>query len=732
MNLYKDISLKSNIDEFRRASKTIEGYTKVFLSAQDDVTELIDVLSTVNLDKVKEVLDDYEGDTRVVNSIRRNYLEMLYNKETITKEMVENEILELKSKGKHNWNSFKLMSGLHWRLFDVSKDEEIISSHLEKLLINTSQLEDFKHTKIFSMQGSNNQGASYYGYCVMKNEFKANSVPQLVYNISDYISVYCYDPATQTHSNETLIDIESATLNDDIVAAFIYASESEIIKNSIVESPVSDIDNCNFFTMRTGRKNNHYKDFVDNRIISFSWKDMQSVEGLAENDIKQFFSNTYGVNSYSQFNNFKNEMKIGDIVLILRSGFKVADIAVITGDVTFNENHPSRYRYYRTVEILAKEVEFDFIFTIQPTITKIRNTDRIEQIKEKLSHLNDIYLKAMTNIETSRDLNFKYFDQEISDADSQDYEFLNNYKQIIIDGAPGTGKSYGVQKEIKANDIIHERVTFYSDYEYYNFVGSILPVLNSDNNLEYKFVQGPFTKLLDESLSNPEEKHYLVIEELTRGNAAAIFGDIFQLLDRDDNGFSEYPISNDNIFNSLQPEVQEFLISNYKGKIILPPNFSIICTINSSDQNVFPLDTAFKRRFDYKIESTKPAPNFEDFTFSIGEIDNISWTNFYQQLNTYILEQLNLKEDKQVGPYFIKNPKDDPDAIFAIQTKLAMYLWNDLHKVYTGSSKSIFTNIHTLADVSNLFVNGTRMQLLAILTDDFKKHFNLNEDTNEY
>lgn len=351
---------------------------------------------------------------------------------------------------------------------------------------------------------------------------------------------------------------------------------------------------------------------------------------------------------------------------------------------------------------------------------------------------------------TKLDINSKTFEQDVAQAfeatvssldkistpEIELREFIvhtiedfieKDYKQLIIDGAPGTGKSYKVNQEVKDNKINHERVTFYQDYEYHNFVGSILPVLN-EGVVSYEFIQGPFTKILNDALSMPEDKHYLIIEELTRGNASAIFGDVFQLLDRDEEGFSEYPITHNSILNSLSPEVSSFLQTNYEGKIVLPPNLSIICTINSSDQNVYPLDTAFKRRFDYEIKSTEvEATGFDNFKihFGKGEDDyaiSIDWIKFQKELNNFILIDLKLKEDKQVGPYFIKNHKEDTGKIESIQTKLAMYLWNDLHKVHTISNQAIFNDkVQTLSKVDELFRTGSEESILNILTPEFQK-----------
>ncbi|MFV0499327.1 MAG: AAA family ATPase [Bacilli bacterium] len=477
----------------------------------------------------------------------------------------------------------------------------------------------------------------------------------------------------------------------------------------------------NFFTMRCGKTNQYFDDFVNNRFIAITWDHLNDIRLLSDQELTQ-----YGIDKYdsklsgSMFKIFRDTMQVGDLVLLIRSGTKMVQLAVITSEMNYDATLPSCYSNYRTIEIIKEDCDLNFVYNVQSTITIIYDDKRKLEVRDNLDNESIIkYNNVMSNIDTNRVFKFKNFDDKPVEV-----KFLNNYKQLIIDGAPGTGKSYGLNLEVETDEINHERVTFYQDYEYHNFVGSILPKLNG-TNVVYEFCKGPFTKLLNDSFNNPEEKHYLIIEELTRGNAAAIFGDIFQLLDRDENGWSMYPITNDNIFTALDDNVQEYLNSreHCKGKVVLPPNFSIICTINSSDQNVYPLDTAFKRRFDYKIKSTKPHDGFTDFEIQFGTMEAISWESFYQELNNFILINMGLKEDKQVGPYFIKS--NDKNA--SIQTKLAMYMWNDLQKVHTMSNVKIFdeSKVQTLYKVDELFITGSKEEILNILTTDFKKHFKL-------
>ena len=161
--------------------------------------------------------------------------------------------------------------------------------------------------------------------------------------------------------------------------------------------------------------------------------------------------------------------------------------------------------------------------------------------------------------------------------------------QVIYYGAPGTGKSYFIKKNMIPDKVVPYRVTFYPDYYYSDFVGGLRP-RNDAGGIDYRFEPGPFAEALKDSFSKPT---YLIIEEINRGNAAAIFGDIFQLLDRK-GGRSEYSITNKELYGYL---VREGVQVPETNKVFLPSNLNILCTMNTADQNVFVLDTAFKRRF---------------------------------------------------------------------------------------------------------------------------------------
>ncbi|WHX66060.1 AAA family ATPase [Peribacillus frigoritolerans] len=324
---------------------------------------------------------------------------------------------------------------------------------------------------------------------------------------------------------------------------------------------------------------------------------------------------------------------------------------------------------------------------------------------------NDTYIKQLNDTQN----------RTHSSAINYYFEFLeylqeNQIKGInrIYFGAPGTGKSYNIEKFIKENGIANYndkidcpnvfRATLHPEFTYTDFVGQVMPVVTpinedgSNTRIEYRFNPQVFTKALKFAIKHSNEPVFLILEEMSRSNVAAVFGDLFQLLDRDENGESEYRI--DNLIIST-----EIFGGNSTKKIYLPNNFFIIGTVNTSDQNVFVMDTAFKRRFEFeyvdandvaKDEKQAPLNNFT-FHFS-GDDDTVDvvfdWINLYRALNDFITNQeeqgLGLSEDKQLGQFFIKfRQNDDSYNYNQFSGKLLEYLWNDVQKV-SYSNVSIF------------------------------------------
>lgn len=260
-------------------------------------------------------------------------------------------------------------------------------------------------------------------------------------------------------------------------------------------------------------------------------------------------------------------------------------------------------------------------------------------------------------------------------------------------GVPGSGKSYTIDNIVENSE--YERVVFHPDYTYSDFVGQIMPRLkrNADGTekLTYEFVPGPFTKALKAAVKNKDSMHYLVIEEINRGNAPAIFGDVFQLLDRNEDGSGKYHITNFDIG-------REVYDGDENAPISIPSNLSILATMNTSDQNVFTLDTAFQRRWNMKyIENNVTEAEHADEKI---EYSNVTWGGFASAVNEEILEynaELSSSEDKQLGAYFVTKAELTSDKF---PEKALKYLWDDAfklerEKIFRPEIKSVGDLVHS-------------------------------------
>ncbi|GHQ69842.1 hypothetical protein VN1233_03980 [Helicobacter pylori] len=270
--------------------------------------------------------------------------------------------------------------------------------------------------------------------------------------------------------------------------------------------------------------------------------------------------------------------------------------------------------------------------------------------------------------------------RSLSDNKIEESVRIDGGKNIILYGVPGSGKSYTLQRDYCNDNSVVEKIVFYPDYSYSDFVGQIMPSVDDSGIVSYKFNPGPFTNILKKAYHNPQIKHVLVIDEINRGNAPAIFGEIFQLLDRlkhDKDGFkkgsSEYAINNMDIANIVH--------SDKNASIRIPSNLWIIATMNTSDQNVFTLDTAFQRRFSMQLIENSFENVDDDFkNMKILDTD-ITWQKFCTTINEKIAqnnEGLSSMEDKRFGVYFVNI--DDLKSKENFAHKVIKYLWDDVFK----------------------------------------------------
>lgn len=288
-------------------------------------------------------------------------------------------------------------------------------------------------------------------------------------------------------------------------------------------------------------------------------------------------------------------------------------------------------------------------------------------------------------------------------------------ENILLYGVPGAGKSHEIKTKYCSDEKFMERVVFHPDYTYSDFVGQILPRVEKDESgnekLKYVFTPGPFTKMLKKAEKDPDHYYYLVIEELNRGNAPAIFGEIFQLLDRKDEdefppeevGESEYGISN--------YEVATEVYEDEEHPVRIPSNMYILATMNTADQNVFTLDTAFQRRWDMRQIENK----FDESEHSkdIIEGTKVNWGAFATVINDMVLEinvDMASSEDKRLGTYFAKKKELEVNRF---PEKVLKYLWDDAFKM---DKTAIFNeNCKSLEEVVATYETTTNDKLAAVL-----------------
>lgn len=365
----------------------------------------------------------------------------------------------------------------------------------------------------------------------------------------------------------------------------------------------------------------------------------------------------------------------------------------------------------------------------------------IEKMKLTPEHVGKVYLifVPLKNDGSEFELSVTPFKNKVTPHAGSYSDFP---LQQIFYGAPGTGKSFRIKRDTANQSKI--RTTFHPDSDYSTFVGCYKPTMSNEGDradqekgggtkqIEYAFVAQAFLKAYVKAWkyycskgSENAKLQYLIIEEINRGNCAQIFGDLFQLLDRNEDGYSTYPIVADtDIQKYLSKEFEELdvpdslnmIYDDYDGNIAedikngtvlaLPNNFYIWATMNTSDQSLFPIDSAFKRRWDWKympIDTKKENWNIE------VDGNKYSWTVFLEKVNEQIFE-VTKSEDKKLGFYFCRANNNVVGAEKFV-SKVIFYLYNDVFKDY-GYDRKMFKD-----------ENGKAIQ--------FHEYFQCNGDINE-
>lgn len=426
-----------------------------------------------------------------------------------------------------------------------------------------------------------------------------------------------------------------------------------------------------------------YCDFFDNNVKNNS--------SLKEQIINQHFSNTKYT---SFFNNIEDSKFFSDFII----GGEVSSFRpgknLVNGD-----------KYRGTKDIFGSCI-------LKKISIPDASSNYFGSIVYYLTKRNDLYSQLDSEIYQQIKNNNNFIKQNSVLSSTQ------HPSQIIYYGVPGSGKSHRIDEDTKnVPDEQKMRVVFHPEYTNADFVGQIVPRV--DDGVDYRFKAGPFSRILKRAYQNIDKPFYLIIEEINRGNASAIFGDLFQLLDRDESGYSKYSVENldinsyirskDNLYNDKEVpstvKVGDTEWTEITG-IRLPPNLSLYATMNTSDQNVFALDNAFQRRWDMELVENKFLISNESSedekekakkqASAIIELPQANltytWQQFQSIINSVISEKLNTglssMEDKRLGCWFIKAceyESENKEKKFGISKKIfankvLKYLWDDAFK----------------------------------------------------
>ena len=280
-------------------------------------------------------------------------------------------------------------------------------------------------------------------------------------------------------------------------------------------------------------------------------------------------------------------------------------------------------------------------------------------------------------------------------------EAVEGGENVIYYGAPGTGKSHRVDERVR--DQICVRTVFHPDMQNSDFVGALKPVMH-DERVSYSFSPGPFALALRNALVNPARETFLVVEELNRAPAAAVFGDLFLLLDRNGNGAGKYDV------DFPTSEFRTWLcneIGRELDRISLPSNLWLLATMNSADQGVYPIDTAFRRRWRQvyvPIDYAVAPQGTVSVVLRNGQFRNVNWFEFARVLNNHLIASLSIAEDRLLGPWFV-NP-EDLAAAGGVPGKILIYLWDDLLRHHGRDQVFDVASVGTFGELTTRVQDG--------------------------
>lgn len=436
-----------------------------------------------------------------------------------------------------------------------------------------------------------------------------------------------------------------------------------------------------------------------------------------EEERKQFFNEESTSKNLTDEERIKQEIKQAgnDYSVCFAVGLKYADVlknVKQANELISKYGSVNKYAAYRIFQgIRAKQVYKDLSNFDESELTIDKIKEQVEKIdKEKyllqascgaIGYKYSDFLSGFSIAELKEQFGFK-------NTTSESY-WIN----LGIHAADYSFDDNSTQKSTKP----YERVTFHPNYSYSQFVGCYKPSVKNvsiddgeKEEITYSFVPGPFLRVYVNAIKNSAENFLLLIEEINRANVAAVFGDVFQLLDRKE-GKSEYPVTaSEDIIKYLRSE------GINKTELSIPENMYIWATMNSADQGVFPMDTAFKRRWNFEYIGINDNENgVSTYEIPINKNKKVNWNDLRKAINSKLIS-LNVNEDKLLGPYFIsendlKNAMGKPeDFIKLFKSKVLMYLFEDAAKMkrdffkLTDNRKYIYSDICNELDENGIAV----------------------------
>lgn len=476
----------------------------------------------------------------------------------------------------------------------------------------------------------------------------------------------------------------------------------EYLSNIVPEEDCDEVFDHRVFGMHIKQENNALSE--ENPHVCIGWSDLgdlsevSSKEELANLYDEHFNKNPRGKGQdVGQVWRFLNDMQIGDYVIFAENSvFHIGRVeSNYYYDSTDNPEQSADYKNNRTVRWLKKNISRNILSSnLHKSLMTAMSIFSLNDYKSAVSDLlRGTYIKDEDKTEVEEETMELVFNTSLETK----YE-----RNRIVFGAPGTGKSHKLKEDCEEmmsnSNGSFERVTFHPEYSYSQFVGTYKPVMGDDEEtIKYSYVPGPFMRMYVEALKsgrteNPQP-HLLLIEEINRAKVAAVFGDVFQLLDRDDNGVSEYEIQ-------ASEDIRKYLAKELGGspdsykRIRIPNNMFIWATMNSADQGVFPMDTAFKRRWNFEylgIDENEEKIKGIGKIMLAGTDEPIEWNRLRKAINAKMSSSdFKINEDKLMGPFFLSKKVvasdenrmiiDKDEFIKAFKSKVIMYLYEDAVK----------------------------------------------------